>query len=374
MITDFAETGGSISPLPTTHTDERLKSSAAPNKINNIQALRAFAAIAVVFYHTDYIIGAHPIGAFGVDVFFVISGFIMARICDKNPQFFFRRRLIRIVPPYWFLTILLFFAARLFPALMGFTRPILGQLVKSLIFIPFFKSRGNIQPLLFLGWSLNAEMFFYICISLGLLLFRRHALLFASIVILLTTVISQEFGRGDAITQFFARGILLEFPLGVLAYHFISKNSHAKLRRLRLLLVAGVAASVAVLVAVEAFGLQPSHAPWIPDAVASFVLILSAAGLSKAGWDTKSVWIVLIGDSSYVLYLIHPYCLFPIARLLASHAPWLNITHLSGSLIASLLSIAIAVILHLKAELPVVAYLNNRFGGHRQSAEFKSAT
>ena len=185
-------------------------------------------------------------------------------------------------------------------------------------------------------------------------------------------MISQEFGRGDAVTQFFARGILLEFPLGAIAYHFIGKASHARLRRLRLLLVVGVAISVVILIAVEAFGLQPSHAPWVPDGIASFVLILSAAGLSKAGWDTKSVWIVLIGDSSYILYLLHPYCLFPIARLLATHAPVLNITHLSGSLIATLLSITIAVILHLKAELPVVAYLNNRFGGRRQTAEFKS--
>jgi exopolysaccharide production protein ExoZ len=78
--------------------------------------LRAFAALSVVFFHTGYMPGGHGFGWFGVDIFFVISGYIMTRICDRNPQFFLRRRLIRIVPPYWAFTVLLFIAAIFFPA------------------------------------------------------------------------------------------------------------------------------------------------------------------------------------------------------------------------------------------------------------------
>lgn len=87
-------------------------------KINNLQALRAFAALNVIFYH---IIGTSPSynfqlktfdfltgwGANGVDIFFVISGFVMVYI-QKNkprtPKAFLTDRFFRIVPMYWLLT------------------------------------------------------------------------------------------------------------------------------------------------------------------------------------------------------------------------------------------------------------------------------
>ena len=79
------------------------------SKVNNIQVLRALAAVLVVTFHTGYIWpSGHGVGSFGVDIFFVISGYIMARICDSNPSFFLRRRLIRIIPPYWVLPFLVF--------------------------------------------------------------------------------------------------------------------------------------------------------------------------------------------------------------------------------------------------------------------------
>src|ERR1019366_571833 len=105
-------------------------------------------------------------GAFGVATFFVISGYIMARILDpgssSSSEFFFRRRLLRIVPPYWFFTICLFCMAYLTPQFMGATRANGLELLKSLLFIPFQKQDGLIQPVLFLGWTLNLEMCFYL--------------------------------------------------------------------------------------------------------------------------------------------------------------------------------------------------------------------
>src|SRR5689334_8064102 len=105
----------------------------------------------------------HRFGSFGIDVFFVISGYIMARILDSGSppsgDFFFRRRILRIVPPYWFFTISLFCAAAVAPQVMGATRADSAELIKSLLFIPFVKEDGRTQPLLFLGWTLNVEMF-----------------------------------------------------------------------------------------------------------------------------------------------------------------------------------------------------------------------
>src|SRR5246127_1178159 len=82
----------------------------------SIQYLRGIAAFAVVCFHafqwtnvagltpTDF-----PTGAAGVDVFFVISGFVMWVTTDRDPPKpleFLRRRAVRILPPYWLFTLL----------------------------------------------------------------------------------------------------------------------------------------------------------------------------------------------------------------------------------------------------------------------------
>ena len=96
-------------------------------KLNNIQALRAYAAISVAIFHTDFIFPhMRTFGSFGVATFFVISGYIMARISrtrvqGSSSEFFFRRRLLRIVPPYWFFTEYFFCMAYLTPQFMGAT-------------------------------------------------------------------------------------------------------------------------------------------------------------------------------------------------------------------------------------------------------------
>ena len=343
------------------------------SKINNIQALRAFAALSVVIFHTGYIFPwGHAIGGFGVDVFFVISGYIMARICDTNASFFFRRRVIRIVPPYWALTLLLFGFSFWFPDLLRNTRPHGGELLKSLFFIPFIKDDGLIRPILFVGWSLNYEMFFYVAVALGLLVLRRRPLLFASVFILAIAAACHQFGRGDAITRFLGNGRIIEFPLGALAYTLTKAVSSPLAARIRLLSASVVAVSAFYLVHAEAVERYWPVLGWSELGITSFVLILGVALLSKGGWDTQLAWVVLIGDASYILYLVHPYCIYLIQRVLVPHLPWLDITHLFGSVFGSLIALGVAVVLHLKAELPTVAFLNKRFGGHRPSTEFKT--
>ncbi len=344
-------------------------------KINNIQALRAFAAIAVVSFHTGYFPPTgHAVGSFGVDVFFVISGFIMARICDTNPSFFLRRRVIRIVPPYWLLTLLLFAFSYKFPRLLSATHPNLVELLKSLFFIPFVKDDGLIRPLLFVGWSLNYEMFFYLAVTAGLLLLPRRPLLLATGLILSIAAGCATLGHGGALTRFFGDGLMTEFPLGALAYTLAKHVPERAAERMRWVSAPVVAACVLYLVCAQGFALPWPGPVWTRTSLTSFVLILSAALLSKGGWDTRLKWLVLFGDSSYILYLVHPYCVYFLGRVVAPHLPILTITHLFGSIVATLLSIAVAVVLHLRAEMPTVNFLNKRFGGRRPITEFKPTT
>jgi exopolysaccharide production protein ExoZ len=355
-------------------------------KLNNIQVLRAFAAVAVVVFHTGFAFPLmRPFGSFGVDVFFVISGYIMARILDpqssSSSDFFFRRRVIRIVPPYWFFTILLYLVALRIPQLMGSTRASGIDLLKSLFFIPFTKGSGLIQPLLFIGWSLNYEMFFYLALAIGLLLTKKHAARLATwlggAIVLATMLACLPFAANSVIAQFYSRDIVLEFLLGILSYYLCRAVPGATVRKLRLPALLICLASGLLLIATQ--GIFPRNIfPFNSSRVLvlgalAFLLVTTASLLSQADWDTKFTSLVLIGDASYILYLIHPYCEYSIDRFFGARFHWLRSVTAPGAFIGVSVSILVAVLLHLYAERPTVRFLNRNFGGKRKSTEFAVA-
>src|SRR5579859_150500 len=348
-------------------------------KLNNIQVLRAFAAVAVVVFHTGFAFPTmRPFGSFGVDVFFVISGYIMARILDpasdSSSDFFFRRRVIRIVPPYWFFTILLFLVALRIPQLMGSTRATPVELLKSLLFIPFTKGSGIIQPLLFIGWSLNYEMFFYLALAIGLLISKRRATWIGGALVLATMLVCLPLADRSVLAQFYSRDIVLEFLLGILAYYLCRSISDQRARGLRVPALVICIASGFFLIAVQAWFTPTGPSIYLYRVLElglpSFLLIASGSLLSQGGWDTNLTWLVLIGDASYILYLVHPYCEYSLDRLFASHVHWLKRDTATGALLGVSFSLATAILVHLYAERPTVRFLNRNFGGKRKSAEF----
>ena len=90
----------------------------------NLHLLRVIAALGVVYFHTTSSAGLKldwDIGSRGVDVFFVISGFIIAYIGSSNAEQFFRRRLIRVAPFYWAATLCVFAMVVVSPASFNVT-------------------------------------------------------------------------------------------------------------------------------------------------------------------------------------------------------------------------------------------------------------
>jgi len=340
--------------------------------------LRAFAAVAVVVFHTGFAFPTmRPFGSFGVDVFFVISGYIMARILDpesdSSSDFFFRRRVLRIVPPYWFFTILLFVAALKVPQLMGATQATGVDLLKSLLFIPFSKGNGLIQPLLFIGWSLNYEMYFYLALAVGLLIHKKWASWVGAGLVVATMLACLPFAGTSVVAKFYSRDLVLEFLLGIVSYYICRAVPDATAKRWRGVALAVCLASGFWLIAVQG---------WLPEmhvtrvltlGIAALLLVTSASLLSQSGWDTRLGWLVLIGDASYVLYLIHPYCEYSLDRFFGARLHWLKSQTVTGMLIGVGSSLLLAIVVHLYGERPVVKILNRRFGGKRRSTEFAGA-
>jgi peptidoglycan/LPS O-acetylase OafA/YrhL len=339
-----------------------------PPRINNVQALRGFAALMVVLGHTMFAFPHMvPFGTFGVDIFFVISGFIMAMICDRNPEKFLLRRVIRIVPLYWTATLGVFVLAVVAPELMKTTRPVPWELALSLLFVPFYKESGTVNPILFVGWTLNYEMFFYVVLAICLRVSRRRATLLAAVVLFAVLLLCQPFGDRLAVTTLYGNSILLEFVLGMVAYALVRATPEMRARKLRWLAALGVVAAAAMLIFDAGFEMYPfTHWDRLSgQGMPSFVLVLSAAMLSRGGADTRVRLLVLLGDASYVIYILHTYVLDGFDRVLAKRWPAVSIAQPLGCVASIALVTVLSVGIYLWAERPVVDWLSEKFGTRR---------
>jgi exopolysaccharide production protein ExoZ len=266
--------------------------------LDSVQALRALAALAVVIYHVDYI----GKGAFGVDVFFVISGFIICYVTARDPAGFFAKRLIRIVPLYWVGTLTVFALALAAPRLLGATSSSPVDLLRSLFFIPYEKEPGRVVPVLFLGWTLNYEMFFYLVYAAALC--TRAPALTSCLVLAGLAGLGQLVAIDSIAWRFYANPILYEFCYGMGIYWLWQRR--AAQRAVPAWMAAATAlAALALMVQVEVpFDASFRFMAWgVPAALAvASVLVLQ----SRLAFPLT---LVAIGDASYSLYLFHPYVL-----------------------------------------------------------------
>jgi exopolysaccharide production protein ExoZ len=328
------------------------------SRIRNLQALRIYAAIPVILYHTNFRLpGVRPIGVFGVHMFFLLSGYIMASICDTDSTAFVRRRLIRIIPLYWTLTLALYSVAWKFPHLMNATRALPSELLKSLFFIPFQKSNGLYQPILFVGWTVNYEMFFYMMLSIAVLINKRRAALLGGSIMLGVMAVCSFFTGTSAIARFYADTVLLECILGLASYYCVRAVSSRLTPAMKPVLMMLAIGSLILLPSIEEFGLMAHLPATLRYGPASFVLICSACLLALLGADFKAGVIVLLGDASYVMYLTHPYIEEFLDRVVGRFLPIFHIDKPIGCLIAMAFVLPISVFLYLRVDKPIVRYL-----------------
>lgn len=334
--------------------------------LRNLHLLRALAALSVVYFHVTSTAGlnlAWDVGSRGVDVFFVISGFIIAYIGSKKPEHFFVRRLIRIVPFYWAATLVVFTAATLLPRFFRSTDASVGHLVPSLLFFPHLSSSGEVQPTLILGWSLNFEMFFYVVFALTLLLSTRWAPILCAACIVAVVAIGKLVGPVSTAFDFYARTTSLEFCYGIGAYYLLDAcmRHRAVLERSMVLKAGLVLALIAGVIAIVLFEhvAKDAYPRYLAGGIPAAVIVVSALLLERIyGIATRSRLSYLLGEASYVIYLIHPYIVFGVLRLAVPDAAQLS-TPMTVAVIAGLLALTsgIGIALHLLFEKPVTAFL-----------------
>ncbi|MDL2301456.1 acyltransferase [Lachnospiraceae bacterium OttesenSCG-928-D06] len=193
---------------------------------DSIQTLRGIAAIFVVFEHIRFLQN----GAFGVDLFFCISGFMIMFTTYKDTKHFLRKRLLRILPFYYAMTIATYFLLLVFPSMFEQSSANLSYLAKSLLFIPFDIGNGAIQPLLRIGWTINMEMFFYLLFFLASHISHKYRGLLCSLFLGAFVLLGKVFLGANVVLSFYSNPIILEFVMGMLCYEIARKiyNYHRK--------------------------------------------------------------------------------------------------------------------------------------------------
>jgi exopolysaccharide production protein ExoZ len=302
--------------------DAALQPTPAGAKVFSIQYLRACAALMVVFHHAreqfpQFPAPFHTIaGQAGVDLFFVISGFVMVLVTSTREHTageFLLSRATRIVPIYWFYTfacwILLLAAPRLFTANEASAR----HLVLSLLFVPhaIASAPGEFSPLVKLGWTLNYEVFFYLLFTLAIFvsLRRRVALTTAMLTCLLIAPgIAALFGRQIVgIGSIYTGQIIGEFALGM----FIARAWLARW-------LDALALFPAVLLVIAGFAAMLIGAPAVNTArlavfgLPAAAIVIGALALERHGAIGRHPLLLMVGDASYSLYLVQ---ILPIALL-----------------------------------------------------------
>ncbi|KJY84160.1 hypothetical protein TW81_05010 [Vibrio galatheae] len=319
-------------------------------RIETIQFIRGVASILVAWIHAIQFFPGHfsndlfdessnvvSIGGFGVDIFFIISGFVIALNVDKKPSLrqFVVSRFVRVVPLYWLYTIAFYLFMLFFASSYDFL-PI--ELLYSMLFIPYENQFGAFQPILAVGWSLNYEILFYVIMSILILMKVRNFLLFLFLAFIL-------------VLPFFYKVIILEFLFGYILFYFYRNDFYLNIK-------------LAFFILISSLVLLFTTATYVYETGGSVRLIIWGGGGAVLLYSIihfekyvcllpKSLfsWLTLWGTVSYTLYLSHWFVGFVSYKILNFLPDTLQV------LVTFAIMLVIAVPLYFVLEKPIIGHM-----------------
>jgi peptidoglycan/LPS O-acetylase OafA/YrhL len=359
------------------------------NALNNqkprldwLQVLRGIAAVMVVllhlWLHEQKAFGSSLVapnlfksGDAGVDVFFIISGFIMVFITPGAFQNFFDwasflyRRFTRIFPPYWIVSVVLLPVWLRHPEMFNNFHHNQMDLGRSFLLFP-----QSSFPLVGVGWTLIHELYFYILVSF--LFFCRPNLRIAGVAIWFTALWaanlagSSEYFQGSPVLQLVFSPFSMEFQLGMIVA-FTWK--WLKLHGLPVWFYALLACASLVALCVAGCLIPPVGG--YPDnnhlyRVAFFglpavFLVAAIVQVDVSGQFTAPGWAILIGDASYAIYLVHAPIVSALYKIFARLDPhphfWAAVGALSGIGAAGILA---GILFHVLIERRLITFFHKR--------------
>ena len=335
-----------------------------------VQSLRAVAALMVVIIHCtimmrermDTDVFQFSWGAAGVDIFFVISGFIMVITTARSKsgysaKEFIKRRLLRIVPLYWVVTLFKILLLLIIPTVALNSTLTWWHTIASFLFIPAWNSQHLNYPIVVPGWTLSFEMFFYFWFALALKFKKSPSYwltpLFAGLSII--WLLGEPFE--SAISTIF-NPRLIEFCLGMWTAKAAMAN---KLIPARFAHICSLISFIFLCTGDLWWGKVDEAVNFIFYGIPAVILLLSVVSLEQ----NRSIWhnkfLQKLGDASYAIYLFHPFIIISIA-IVAKQLALDNESSFVFVILGSLITSAIAgMLLYRYIEKPMMNHWRKYF-------------
>ena len=291
--------------------------------ILSIQYLRGVAALLVVLSHIAWkniqaggstLHWWHEAGAFGVDIFFIISGYIMVYITQNmhqkphNVRIFLKKRFIRIIPLYWFYTLIALAVFILMPERVnsadGGT-----DIVKSFFLLPL---ASNENYLIGVGWTLHFEFIFYLLFSFGLLFSRTvgNITVLSAILFSLFYYVFIPMEGMSYLFYSFLNDIFIEFALGMVLYFLLLKIQKVP----SLISLLSILLGVFLFVYLHNEGnLTGVH--HIDTGISAFLICFGIVSLEYFWKKREYTLLTKMGSASYSIYLLHPFVLVGVVMI-----------------------------------------------------------
>ncbi|RWR01193.1 hypothetical protein ED28_14830 [[Pantoea] beijingensis] len=299
--------------------------------IYSVQYLRGIAALMVVLHHiaikgSQYDISAlnyFHVGYFGVDLFFIISGYIMCHTtANKKITFskFMGARISRIMPLYWVVTSLAFIIFIVKPDIVNS-----GGGTTS-VWASYILAPTGDRFLVDNGWTLSYEFFFYFIFGCTLMLKTENRGFIIGCIIWMLVAVGLYIHPETSWGKFSTNVLLLEFLMGICAFNILRRNNINNTIAI-ILIITGLT----ILIAENSLGTitTPFHRA-ISGGVPMLMIFLGMVSFEKKLMKNKNIILNFtekLGNSSYSLYLIHPFILSPAAivskKMGITDYPWI---------------------------------------------------
>lgn len=275
--------------------------------------------MAVVVHHASYELTGLDIetwlpdaegGAFGVDVFFIISGFVMVHASRhlfgdvRNGPGFMMRRIGRVAPFYWLVSTCLLAVTLAVWIRDGVPNGAAAWVFGSYLFLPVVNPAGLPLPILGVGWTLIYEMWFYVVFACRLGSSARRAAAVITILFVGFVLLRGSIPLPFAL-DFLFNPLILEFAAGM--WLALIYGHGLRLPRRACFAAAGIAAAVGLGIGHLVYGPLIAYRAYIWGPLA-FVIV---AGLALAH-PPKTMRMTplrnaaaVMGDASYAIYLTH---------------------------------------------------------------------
>lgn len=281
-------------------------------RIDSIQLLRAVSCIVISFHHINFIFNL-GLGTDFVEIFFVISGFVIVLSTEKSTKKYISKRLVRVVPLYWIMTLVTFGGALLFPKILGHVNEL--QLLKSMFFIPFMRdglrSTSVVRPLVGLGWTLELEIIFYVIFGLAILINHKYRSIISAVFLGILGLLGLTCNFKNVMINFWCSTYLFDFIYGIVLYYIIRAlwkyDLHISTKTIFKLLAAGLVVYLIFVTKIPCIHNLPRYL--IRGIPATLVVFFT----SLAYKDVKIPKVFMIfGRISFSYYMLHYYIILVI--------------------------------------------------------------